>query len=77
MMAKPHKIEQHLKKESLLKFDVKLKPKPKHIQSQRWSKAKADPNKNLSQSQRWAKAIGMVITGIDTAVGLHWLYKLL
>ena len=69
-MAKPHKIEQHLKKESLLKFNVKLTPKLS--QSQNLSKAKADPNS--SQSQRWAKAMGMVIIGIDTVVGLPLVY---
>ena len=47
IMAKPHKIEQHLKKESLLKFNVKLKPKLS--QSQSISKAKADPNPKLIQ----------------------------
>ena len=67
-MAKPHKIEEYLKKESLLKCNVKLKPKPKLIKSQSWSKAKADPNPNLSQSQRWAKAMGIGIMGIDMAV---------
>ena len=45
IMAKPHKIEQHLKKESLLKFNVKLKPKLSH--GQNISKAKADPNPKL------------------------------
>ena len=56
IMAKLHKIEQHLKKESLLKFNVKLKPKLSKRQS--ISKAKADLKpkmiqiKNLSQSKR-------------------------
>ena len=69
-MAKSHKIAQHLKKESLLKLNVKLKPKLSHRQS--LLKAKADSNPNLSQSQRWAEAMGMGIMGIDMAVGLHW-----
>ena len=50
IMAKLHKIEQHLKKDSLLKFNVKLKPKLSQRQS--ISKAKDDPNSNLSQNQR-------------------------
>ena len=63
-MANPHKIAQYLKKESLLKLNVNLKPKPKIIKSQSWSKAKADANPKLTQSQRWAKAMGMGIMGL-------------
>ena len=54
IMAKPHKIEQHLKKESLLKFNVKLKPKLS--QSQNLSEAKADPKPELIQTQSWSKS---------------------
>ena len=49
IMAKIHKIEQHLKKESLLKFNVKLKPKLSQRQS--ISKAKADPKPKMIQIQ--------------------------
>ena len=47
--AKQHKKEQHLKKESLLKFNVKLKPKLSQRQS--ISKAKADPKPKMIQIQ--------------------------
>ena len=49
IMAKPHKIAQHLKKESLLKFNVKLKLKLS--QSKSLSKAKADIKPKLIQIQ--------------------------
>ena len=49
IMAKLHKIEQHLKKESLLKFNVKLKPNLTKRQS--ISKAKADPKPKMIKIQ--------------------------
>ena len=49
IMAKLHKIEQHLKKDSLLKFNVKLKPKLSQRQS--ISKAKDDPKPKMIQIQ--------------------------
>ena len=49
IMAKQHRIDQHLKKESLLKFNVTLKPKLS--QSQSISQAKADPKPKLIQIQ--------------------------
>ena len=49
IMAKLHKIEQHFKKESLLKFNVKVKPKLSQRQS--ISKAKDDPKPKMIQIQ--------------------------
>ena len=53
IMAKLDKIEQHFKKESLLTFNVKLRPKLS--QSQNLSKAKADPKPKLIQIKAKAK----------------------
>ena len=55
-----HKIEPHLKKESLLKFNVKLKPKLSH--GQNISKAKADPKPKLIKIKTYFNKIDLKTT---------------